>query len=287
MSKQAAKARDKAGPIMLAQLLFEQPPEPVDAGQVAARIASRLPKTRLVSKPGSDTLLYVHENHVVEFEDARVPPQFAVIRVADEPFPPDAVTPAAQQTWNWDAGKQLAPRLRYQIAAMEMMAAPLDYRQRFPLFSNCLLSLVEVTRPAAILCQHAQMLVDPAKILRASGDGADPLAMLMCHLNVRFFNIDGSGGDMLMDTRGLAALGLPDVQMHFRKSLDPGRVAGFLFTVARYLYESGDLIKDGETVEGFPPGERWPCQHEMSLVGPDREVLDVNPGARHAAGKRG
>ena len=37
MAKQAAMAKDKASPILFAQLLFEQPPPPIDAEQVETR----------------------------------------------------------------------------------------------------------------------------------------------------------------------------------------------------------------------------------------------------------
>ena len=111
--------------------------------------------------------------------------------------------------------------------------------------------------------------------------------MFMCHLNVRLFRIEnGAAGDTIMDTRGLAALGLPDVQMHFR-DLDPGRVAALLYNYARYLNEHGDCINDGETIDGATPGTRWRCRHEMSLVPPERLVLDIDPGPPHAAGQRG
>ena len=66
------------------------------------------------------------------------------------------------------------------------------------------------------------------------------LAAPQVGLNVRLFRVEGGAqGDMLMDTRGLAALGLPDLQMHFR-GLNPGRVAGLLFNYGRYIYENGD-----------------------------------------------
>ncbi len=33
--------------------------------------------------------------------------------------------------------------------------------------------------------------------------------------------------------------------------------------------------------------DKWRCQHEMALVGPERVVLELDPGAHYAAGKRG
>ncbi len=53
-----------------------------------------------------------------------------------------------------------------------------------------------------------------------------------------------------------------------------------------YLFRQGDIINDGETVEGVERGQKWVCRHEQALVPPEREVLDINPGKSFAAGGR-
>ena len=87
-----------------------------------------------------------------------------------------------------------------------------------------------------------------------------------------------------MDSLGLHILRLPDVQCHF-VDLNPDTVANFLFNVANYLLVKGDVIHDDETVPGFEPDTRWPCRHEISLIGPEREVLDIEPNSPYAAGR--
>jgi hypothetical protein len=103
---------------------------------------------------------------------------------------------------------------------------------------------------------------------------------------VRFYNIEDSGGEIVMDTLGSGALGLTDLQMHYR-DLEPQKVAGLLYDVATYLLEQGDVIDNGHTVQGFLPEDRWQCLHEMSLLEPQRLVLDIDPGPPFAAGQRG
>jgi len=90
---------------------------------------------------------------------------------------------------------------------------------------------------------------------------------------------------MIMDTWGLAEIGLNDLQCHFRE-LDPKRVAGVLLNTAVYIFEKGSVIKSGETVAGIEPESKWRCQFENSLLEPKREVLDLDPGRPYAAGKR-
>jgi len=63
-------------------------------------------------------------------------------------------------------------------------------------------------------------------------------------------------------------------------------VAHVLYNVGYYVFQQGDIIKDGETVPGVLENDRWRCQHETGLVGPDRVVLDLDPGVSYAAGRR-
>jgi hypothetical protein len=58
----------------------------------------------------------------------------------------------------------------------------------------------------------------------------------------------------------------------------------FLRNLAAYLYQYGDIIEDGNTVEGIHH-ERWVCQREDSIAEPLRMVLDINPG-EFAGGNR-
>jgi hypothetical protein len=88
-----------------------------------------------------------------------------------------------------------------------------------------------------------------------------------------------------MDTRGLTETGLHDLQYHFR-DLDPKEVACVLFNTAVYIFQKGPVIESGQTVAGIEPDSRWRCQFENALLEPKREVLDLNPGKPHAAGKR-
>jgi hypothetical protein len=88
-----------------------------------------------------------------------------------------------------------------------------------------------------------------------------------------------------MDTRGLTEIGLHDLQCHYR-DLDPTQVARVLFNTALYIFEKGPVIESGQTIAGIDPNSKWRCQFESSLLEPKREVLDINPGAPYAAGKR-
>jgi hypothetical protein len=130
----------------------------------------------------------------------------------------------------------------------------------------------------AVWWKPAERLLLPRAIADAARDG-DPLRVA---LNVRLFHVEqGRSDERVMDTVGMAALELPDVQCHFF-ALDVAKVAALLEETARYVYAEGDVIGDGDTVPGLD-GEAWDCRREVALVDPPRDVVDVTPPAPHAA----
>jgi hypothetical protein len=79
--------------------------------------------------------------------------------------------------------------------------------------------------------------------------------------------------DIVMDTIGLNRLGLPDLQVRFTQ-YDANAIGLLLWNYAYYIADNGDIIADGNTIEG-PGGEVWHCLHVPSLVGPERIVLTM------------
>ena len=270
---------------MLAVALFYPRPPQLDGQGLESRIRQTLPHTKLVSDRSKPTpLLFVHEAHVCEYKGGRAPAQTAVILNEDFKRVPDYAAELVQ-TWDWPGAEEAVEPCKPYVVLSEMMARRLDPRTRLQLFQTVLLAFVEATRPKAILWSPACKFLDPAAFLRATGD-EDASALTFTALNVRMFRVENhEPGDTVMDTCGLAALGLPDLQVHFN-GLDPQHVARHLFNTALYLYQNGDVIEDGHTVDGAEPGQKWTCRHELAVVGPERGVIDMNPGPPYAAGKR-
>lgn len=130
----------------------------------------------------------------------------------------------------------------------------------------------------AVWWRPAERVVEPRLLAAAARDG-DPLRVA---LNVRLFHVEeGRTDERVMDTVGMAALELPDAQCHFF-ALDVAAVAALLEETARYVYAEGDVIGDGDSVAGLD-GEPWTCRHEVALVDPPRDVVDLTPPAPHHA----
>jgi hypothetical protein len=264
--------------MQIVELHFRRKPR-YDYASVKAR-AQEILKSELHCPDPSHadkTFLIVHkESH------AHIPASTAIL-VTDQPPTLEAYQQDIQQSWRFRGAEELLRGGRETCVVTEMMARLLSPQDRVTLFHGVLRAVIEVTGPDALVFKHSQQVIAPADYLAACG--GDPI-LRPGSLNVRFFNISNSDGDMIMDTRGLVEVGLHDLQCHFRE-LDPTEVGRVLFNTAVYILENGPIIESGQTVAGIEPKSKWRCQFENSLLEPKREVLDLNPGKPYSAGKRG
>ena len=185
-----------------------------------------------------------------------------------------------EQSWGCsDAAERLATT-RSVCTVTERMTSTLDPQMRLELFHGVLQAVVELTEPHAIIFLHSSQVVAPDDYLDSC---SGPPIERSGALNTRFYSIENSpDGDMIMDTRGLADIGLHDLQCRFRE-LSPDEVSRVLYSTALYLVENGPVIESGETITGADPGSMWGCRFEESLLQPKRTVLDLNPGPPYAA----
>jgi Domain of unknown function (DUF4261) len=225
--------------------------------------------------------LLIHKNYPVKYEEGHVPAQTAIL-ATDQPLNIEGYQQDIQQSWRCPGADELLRSCKETRLVTEMMARPLPPQVRLSLFHGVLRAMIEVTKPDALLFKHSQQVIKPADYLAACYQ--EPI-LRPGSLNVRFFNITNSNADMIMDTRGLAEVGLHDLQCHFR-DLDTTGVAAVLFNTAVYIFDKGPVIESGQTVAGIEANSKWRCQFENSVLEPKREVLDLNPGKPFAAGGR-
>jgi len=179
---------------------------------------------------------------------------------------------ALQHLWEWPQGAEVVEQCGYSLLLTDFLGMGLPYKQRLELITNALRAILEIAPCQALYWCSSEKLVDPQHYLEQVAQGQ----ILHGALNMRFFNIQPEGsGRIVMDTVGLAALGVQDIQCDFH-NLDSDMVAEFLFQAAHYLYENGDIIKDGNSF-GLNAEQRWTCQHDISLISPQRLVLDLKP----------
>jgi Domain of unknown function (DUF4261) len=264
------------------ELLYETAPT-ISRAEIARCVKRRCPGSELTDC-GHNMFHFWHHDHRVKFADASGPAQTVVFQT-EEPFKlTEALTESLQQSWSFPGAADVVGRCRNTIFVTDLVSSPLEYKERLELFQDALAGILDALPALAIHWQPTQQFVDPVRFLDAYHEGGSR-RFFAGSLNIRFYKITNSPADMVMDTLGLAALGLPDLQCHYH-GLVPGAVAAVLASTGYYFFENGDVIEDGHTVEGPTAGSKWRCQHEESMLQPSRVVLDLDPGPRHAAGNR-
>lgn len=257
------------------ELLYERAPS-LDERVVAAVKASR---------PGAEV---VRSGSVVAFHHdvpvhAEVPAQTAILGTG-EVYDPETLAPDLEQTWDWPEAAIAAAKVRSSVLVTDSSSSSLDRATRLRIFLEVLSAAVRATAPIALRWHAANKLVRPTDLLEVM-EAPEPARMARLALNVRLFDIQERPGEIVMDTRGLAEFMLPDLQVHFRE-LEPSDIARVLYRSALHVWDRGDVIEDGHTIEGLLPSDRWRCRHAPALIGPGRTVLDLEPGPPFSAGHR-
>ena len=264
----------------MVELLYEVLPS-IDSDRLHAELQKRCGRVEELKSNGRSHH-YAFPDFQVSYREGEVPAQVLLV-YPDSGHPLSNLDDALQQSWDWPAAGDAVANCRVSLLLTDMMAGGLDPRQRLSLFHDTLEAMLLLAPCRAIHWVRSQQLVDPVAYLVARQ--SPTFHPLQSALNLRFFRIsNGQPDEAVMDTMGLAGLGLPDVQCHFT-GLDPDAVARVLFNSAYYLFDQGDVIEDGHTIQGIQPEDRWRCQHEIALAAPKREVLDLNPGVPYAAAR--
>jgi hypothetical protein len=246
------------------------------------KLRSRCGEVHLVSdKP--ELLLFVFKDYMVKYADGQAPAQLAIM-ITDKKVDMEKLEMSFYQSWGWKDARSSVDKTVYTMLVTDMMSSSLDYQTRLTLFQKALFSILEIVPCLAINWHLSEQIVKPEHYLDNNPDNSN-YNLLLGAVNVRLFNIQGSDDETLMDTLGLGALGLPDLQCHF-KNLDVNGIANILYSYGEYIFKNGDVIKDGETIQGLSGDDKWTCQHEISLLEPKRVVIDINPGEKFSVGNR-
>lgn len=272
--------------IFMIKLLFKEKPEIPGNDRIAQALEERMGPVDPVSKKG--LISFAVPKYQVEYKDAqKVPAQVMLYGASDfDPASIDAFT--RSQFWDTPDGNELIDACHYQVMISDFMAAGLPYKERCDMLMDWLEAALSLFPDCAAVYTDASGKLFAADQVRDHRIPREDRFLYFC-MNVRFFNIQGTS-DHVVDTLGLYAIDLPDVQYHFH-SLDPNHVVNHAYNVASYIYANNAPIKNGETIDGIWQGAlsqrvQWKCQYEDALIQPVRCVMDICPN-EYAAGNRG
>ena len=193
---------------------------------------------------------------------------------------------AGQQAWHWSQARAVASRHAafVRVRASYVFGGNKD-APVLPAKYDPLAELVFVTEMARRvmkapggLCYFnpgGECLYPPDQVdhvmerHRTSGPAAQEL-----WANVRMFALPQDPTWRLMDTVGMGQLDGPDHEACFPLDLyEASEVAMFLRNAADYVFKNGQVIRDGDTMDG-PAGIRWQgATFEKGIADPPREVI--------------
>ncbi len=139
-------------------------------------------------------------------------------------------------------------------------------------------ALMEFAAVAAVLWPAAERLDPPETLPKLAAQAGDEgRSMAATCTTLRRFELDGeNAGLVLIDSLGLAAFGLPDVQMIARQPLD-AEIAAPAIEVIERLLTTGDAAAEIDlAAQG---GRDWGLSRMRSAFAPDREVVQVSKRA--------
>lgn len=273
------------GPFLI-QMLFKEPAAMPDKAEMTVVMERHIGPVECFCHD-EKTAGFAALEHIAEFKDGKAPVQLMVMGSSDfkgEGF--DAFL--MSQMWDCQEDRERIFReCRYQVVAVDMLAAALPALERANLDADFVEALAELYPTCeAFYFQNCGKLLLAEDVRSHQIEGSD--RFIRFGVNVRFFNIEGTD-DMLIDTVGMSTLFLPDLQYHFH-GMDPNWIVNHAYNLSSYILANDNPIEDEETVDGIEDGQmsqkvQWKCQYEDALIQPPRAVLDINMGAYASGGR--
>ena len=197
---------------------------------------------------------------------------------------PGGLQRASEQCWSWEPGKTIADnhtcfiRIRSSYAfgaADDEPIMPSDYEPlpELEFVTKLTASILDLPGALCYFNPNGELLCDQDGLRQTLNFGwSNKLPPLDAWSNVRLFNINAEWS--LMDCVGNGQLDLPDAEACFHSpSFDFNEVDNFLRNVSLYILNNGEVIKDGDTMNG-PGGVNWQANHfENGICDPPRPVL--------------
>ena len=282
--------------------MSENHPTPGDAAEPALQQTPHYRFELLFEEPPSLEPLPLQTPLAAEFEVATVTPtdagvdlvvqwgggseRFSILRVEPDR---ERLRASIEQSWQWRHAEMMATGSSHALEIVHHLGDS-SRESRIALLRRFIAVLIRHTKPRAAHLVESMQLADPQLLHDAFTE--NPYDPLFGFLNIRLYKIEGHEeglsaeyDETVMDTLGLHALGLPDLQMHF-KHLDPAMVAKFMDDYAHYLFEKGPIMETGHTLRGFADDQAFTCTVDGSILDPMRVVVDIDPGKPYSAGSR-
>ena len=219
---------------------------------------------------------------VVSTEDGYQVSSAKICIQAPERFEPEDISDFTRgQMWNIQNANALIRSCTHRVRVAVQDIQTLSYKERGDLIVHMTEAVLDAYADCTAVYTPASGRMLLADQVRNNPARGGDRFLYLC-VNTRLFSVNGTTGDMMVDTVGLHTIGLPDLQYHFH-SLKPQAVMKHAYSVASLIYAVGPIMKSGETIDGMDDYGitkeiRWPFQYQQALIEPPRIVMAITPG---------
>lgn len=162
----------------------------------------------------------------------------------------------------------------YEVLLIDAMSRDLPYRRRLEWFQKFVSTVIEQMKPRLIWNATSEQLLETNQFLENSSrfDYQD----LNSFVSMRDYDVQDSDSEKYMDTLGLYAFGLTDLEIRFDESVRL-EVTKVLKRSMRYVYENKVKLK-GEEVILEDLADKWKGHVVETISEPRRRVIRLEYG---------
>jgi hypothetical protein len=191
-----------------------------------------------------------------------------VVSMLPAPLDPADARRAAAASWFWPAASAALEGHSAHLAVAVTRGS--DSQTRATLLARLVgaLVLASAGNARAILWTSAGILHEPGTfvdVVRRVEPEQLPIELWIG------FGLADDGQRAVVESHGLAAFALPELEVHARGG-DGQEAYAFAFNVAHYLLQSGASVGEGETI-GMSPRQRIPARYAPSRSDASRTIL--------------
>jgi hypothetical protein len=156
---------------------------------------------------------FTFPDYPVQFAKEPHPHQIIVVWQKEPLDPKLYEIPLKESCWFSEARARVAV-CRSVLVVTDQMAASLPRSPRLTLIQGCVAAVLEILPCEAVVWGPSRQVLDP-QVFMAQLRGGVP-RLFAGGINLRLSHVWVAPGALIMDTMGLAAFGLPEVQCQFR-----------------------------------------------------------------------
>lgn len=267
--------RDNPSAVFMMHLLMEQPCQMPSKKRMTDVLTNHIPSAECVEYHDSAAFYAVKDNALISGTGMTYPQLMLTPSIPAEDLNVDALT--LGQMWDCPEKDRILEKCRYQVVVTDLNAAGMPGKIRAEMAMDFLEALMELYPSCkAVLFENSGKLVTRDKILGSSIPKED--RFIYYAVNIRTFNIRNSE-DSLVDSLGMGVLGLPDLQYQFH-GMETEEIVDHAYNVLSFLYENGNVIQEGDTIDGIVNGEpdssvQWLCRYTEAHIRPERAVVEI------------